>query len=53
MLVGVFMPNRIDIPQAHRITVVAFHLGVIHGIVNFLGEVLWLKSIEEANGKPY
>ena len=35
------MPNRIDIPQVHRITVVALHLGVFQGIVIFLREALW------------
>jgi hypothetical protein len=29
--------------------VVAFHLGVFQGIISFLEEALWLKSIEEAN----
>jgi hypothetical protein len=47
------MPNRIDILQAHRITAVAFYLGVFQGIVNFLGEALWLKSTEEASDKLY
>jgi len=27
-LLAFFMPNRIDIPQAYRITIVALHLGV-------------------------
>ena len=35
------MLNRIWIPQAHRITVVALHLGVFQSIVIFLKEVLW------------
>ena len=35
------MPNRIWIPQAHRITTVALHIGVFQGIVIFLREVLW------------
>jgi hypothetical protein len=47
------MPKRIDIMQAHRITVVAFYLGVFQGIVNFLEKALWLKSIEEANDNLY
>ena len=33
--------NRIWIPQAHRITDVALHLGVFQGIVIFLREALW------------
>ena len=33
--------NRIWIPQAHRITAVALHLGVFQGIVIFLREALW------------
>ena len=33
--------NRIWIPQAHRITVVALHVGVFQGIVFFLREALW------------
>ena len=41
--------NRIWIPQAHRITAVALHLGVFQGIVIFLREALWIKSIEESN----
>ena len=45
--------NRIWIPQAHRITAVALHLGVFQGIVYFLREALWLKSIEESNEKLY
>ena len=45
--------NRIWIPQAHRITAVALHLGVFQGIVYFLREALWLKSIEESNDKLY
>ena len=36
-----FMLNRIWISQAHRITVVALHLGVFQGIVIFLREALW------------
>jgi hypothetical protein len=35
------MPDRIDILQAHRINVVALHLGVFQGIVFFLREALW------------
>ena len=35
------MLNRIWIPQAHRITAVALHLGVFQGIVIFLREALW------------
>jgi hypothetical protein len=38
------MPNRIYIPQAHRITDVALHLGVFQGIVNILREALWIKE---------
>ena len=34
-------PNRILIPQAHRITTVALHHGVFQGIVFFLREALW------------
>ena len=45
--------NRIWIPQVQRITAVALHLGVFQGIVYFLREVLWLKSIEELNDKLY
>jgi hypothetical protein len=41
------MIKRIDISQAYRITIIAFHLGVFQNIVNFLGESLWLKSIEK------
>ena len=33
--------NRIWIPQAHKITVVALHLGVFQGNVIFLREALW------------
>ena len=33
--------KRIDIPQAHRSTVVALHLGVFQGIVFFLRQALW------------
>jgi hypothetical protein len=40
-LLAFLMPNRIDIPQAHRITAVALHLGVFQGIVFFLREELW------------
>jgi hypothetical protein len=47
------MPNRIDIPQAYRITAVAFHLGVFQSIINFLKKTPWLKSIEKANDKLY
>jgi hypothetical protein len=47
------MPNRICISQAHKIAAVALHLGVFQGIVNFLREALWLKSIEEAYDKVY
>ena len=49
--VGVSYANGICIPQVHRITVVALHLGVFKGIVNILREALWLKSIEESNDK--
>ena len=35
------MPDRIVIPQVHRITAVALHLGVFQGIVFFLREALW------------
>ena len=35
-LLAFLMPDRIDILQAHRITAVAFHLGVFQGIVFFL-----------------
>ena len=45
--------NRIWIPQVHRITAVAFYLGVFQGIVYFLREALWIKSIEESNDKLY
>ena len=45
--------NRIWIPQVHRITAVALHLGVFQGIVYFLREALWVKSIEESNDKLY
>ena len=45
--------NRIWILQAHRITAVALHLGVFQGIVYFLREALWSKSIEESNDKLY
>ena len=41
------------IPQVHRITAVALHLRVFQGIVYFLREALWLKSIEESNDKLY
>ena len=34
-------PIKIDILHAHRITVVALHLGVFQGIVIFLREALW------------
>jgi len=40
-LLAFLMPNRICIPQAHIITVVALHLGVFQGIVNILREALW------------
>jgi hypothetical protein len=42
-LLAFLMPNRIDIAQAHRITVVALHLGVFQGIVNFHGEALCVR----------
>ena len=45
--------NRIWIPQAHRITAIALHLGVFQGIVYFLREALWIKIIEELNDKLY
>ena len=45
--------NRIWIPQAHRITTVALHLGVFQGIVYFLREALWSRSLEESNDKLY
>jgi hypothetical protein len=45
--------NRISILQEHGITVVALQLGVFQSIVNFPGEALWLKSVEEANNKRY
>ena len=41
--------NRIWIPQAHRITDVALHLGIVY----FLKEALWIKSIGESNDKLY
>jgi hypothetical protein len=47
------MPNRIYIPQAHRIANVALFLGVFQDIVNFLGKALWIKSIEESNDRLY
>ena len=47
------MLDRIWIPQAHRINTVALHLGVFQGIVIFLREALWIKSIEESNDKLY
>ena len=47
------MLNRIWIPQAHRITAVALHLGVFQGIVYFLREALWINRIEESNDKLY
>ena len=47
------MPKRIDILQAHRITIVALHLGVFQGTIIFLREALWIKSIEESNDKLY
>ena len=34
------VPDRIDILQAHRITAVALHLGVLQDIVFFLREAL-------------
>ena len=40
-LLAFLMPDRIDIPQAHRITVVALHLSVFQDIVFFLREALW------------
>ena len=46
-------PIRIDILQAHIITTVALHFGVFQGIVIFLREALWLKSVEESNDKLY
>jgi hypothetical protein len=53
LLLVFLMPNRIYIPQSHRITAVALHLGVFHGIIKLLGEALWIKSIKEANDKLY
>jgi len=47
------MPKRISIPEAHRITTVALYLGVFQGIILFLREALWIKSIEESNDKVY
>jgi len=47
------MPKRIDILQAHRITIVALHLRVFQGTIIFLREALWIKSIEESNDKLY
>ena len=47
------MLNRIWIPQAHKITAVALHLGVFQGIVYYLRKALWLKGIEESNDKLY
>ena len=47
------MPNKMLIQQAHRITVVALHLGVFQGVVYFLMEALWIKNIEESNDKFY
>lgn len=32
--------NRVDIPQAHRITIVPVHLRVFQGIINFLVEAV-------------
>jgi len=52
-LLAFLMPNRICIPQAHRITAVALHLGVFQGIVNILREAIWIKSIEESNDELY
>jgi hypothetical protein len=52
-MLAFLMPNRICIPQAHRITAVELHLGVFQGIINFLREALWLKSIKESNDKLY
>ena len=48
-LLAFLMPDRIDILQVHRITAVALHLRVFQGIVIFLREALWIKSIEESN----
>ena len=45
--------NRIWIPQVHRIIAVALHLRVFQGIVIFLREALWIKSIGESNDKLY
>ena len=47
------MPDRIYILQAHRNTDVALHLGVFQGIIDFLREALWIKSIKESNDKLY
>jgi hypothetical protein len=40
-LLAFLMPDRVNIPQAHRITAVGLHLGVFQGIVFFLSEALW------------
>ena len=40
-LLAFIMHDRIDIPQAQRITAVALHLEVFQGIVFFLREALW------------
>jgi hypothetical protein len=52
-MLALLMLNRIWIPQAHKITAVALHLGAFQGIVDFLREALWIKSIEESNDKLY
>ena len=53
ILLVFLMLNRKWIPQAHRITTVALHLGVFHDIIYFLREALWIKSIKESNDKLY
>ena len=53
LVLAFLMLDRIKILQAHKITAVALHLGVFQGIVYFLREALWLKSIEELNDKLY
>ena len=53
MLVGVsYAQKNINSASAQN-HAIALHLGVFQGIVYFLREALWMKSIGESNDKLY
>jgi len=53
MLVGVsYAQKNINSASAQN-HAIALHLGVFQGIIIFLREALWIKSIKESNDKVY